>query len=142
MARKLFFTFEGTLRALDDRTVDRRDIGIGLFALDCTRDHAIRPWEPYGGRDPAQTDELQRLFGGSQHGQQLHLLLRDALARADELGRVTWLQDNTDWHDADSLNDFLDANGYGRPLDPDDVLNGSDLDLLLFSLGIDIEVIY
>ncbi len=95
-----------------------------------------------GNRDTDDTNELQRLFNGTERGQQAHMQLRDALMYADERGRVTWLQDDTDWHDADELNDFLECHGYDRPLDPDDVFGGADLEVLFFELGLDIEVIY
>lgn len=141
MSRKLFFTLEATLLAMDQGLVGFGDLREGLFALDCTREHAVRPWNPYDNRDTQDTDELTRLFGNSQHGRRLHMLLRDALAEADDKGHVTWLSDNTDLHDADSLNDFLERNGYGRPIPEGEIFDGFDLEHFLREAGFDLEVV-
>lgn len=139
---KIFFTLAGTFRAIDEHRVDDRDLRTGLFCLDCTRSHAFEPWTPYAGFDPEQTNELKQVFAdrGDAAGD-VHMRVLDALRRAERDGRVLYLVDDTDWHDADTLNAFLDEHGFGRPIPEGEVFLGHDLEFWLEDAGHEAEVI-
>lgn len=141
--KKIFFTLAGTLRAIDGHFVDERDLRSGLFCLDCTREHAFEPWKPYGGYDPNRTNELAQVFGrgrGDAAGA-AHQKVIDALRQAERDGRAFYLDDDTDWHDAERLNAFLEKQGYGRPIPPDAVFLGHELELWLEGAGHEATVI-
>ncbi len=141
-AKTIFFTLIGTLRAIDEHRLGRDDLETGLFCLDCTREHALEPWKPYAGFDPEQTNELKQVFGGrGDAAGSVHGLLKDALCRAERDGRVLYLGDDTDWHDADDLNVFLEEHGFGRPIPSGEVFLGHELELWLESAGHEVRVI-
>lgn len=141
--KKIFFTLAGTLRAIDEHDVDDCDLRSGLFCLDCTERHAEEPWTPYGGFDPDQTNELVQVFGKGRSDAvgELHQRVIAALERATADGRVLYLDDDTDWHDAERLNAFLEKHGLGRPIPDGEVFLGHELEIWLDFAGHKVEVI-
>jgi hypothetical protein len=141
--KKIFFTLAATLRAIDENRVDDCDLRSGLFCLDCTKEHAREPWKPYGSFDPEQTNELSQVFGSGRGDAvgAVHQRVIAALERAKSEGRALYLDDDTDWHDAGRLNAFLEKHGLGRPIPPDEVFLGHDLELWLERIGHKVTVI-
>lgn len=77
--RKLFLSFTRTLYLLAAKKITEDDLAEGLYLFGCTRDHAITP----GGNG----EKVEKIVVDRPD---LHLLLVDALLKAEQDNRVSW----------------------------------------------------
>ena len=83
---KVFASFTATLREMHGGTVTQGDLDAGLFWFNCSREHALRPWED-------TTNEVLWFWRKPQareQGAEAHRRLVAALLAAERDGRALW----------------------------------------------------
>ena len=81
---KLFGSFTGTLRSMQNGSVTEADLDEGYFMFGCARGHAVEPWKD-------STNELTWFWKNDpEEGLRQHAVLVNAIFQAEMAGRVAW----------------------------------------------------
>ncbi len=96
----LFLSFTATLRLMTEGEITQATLTNGIFYFGCTKEHV------FGEPEEAKWFE---------EGKSSLAILREALVRAEQEGRVLWRGPRNTWQELESL---LSANGMNVKFDP------------------------
>lgn len=104
--RKLFISFQATMRDMASGSATPADLERGLFYFTWPREDVLAPWSD-------DINELEWFFNSNDEGHKAHEVFRTAVLRAEAEGRAKFHKGRGyEVNPYDELNDLLSRNGY------------------------------
>lgn len=104
--RKLFLSFQATMRDMASGSVTAYDLARGIFYFTWPREDVLAPWSD-------DINEIEWFFEDRDKGHAAHVVFRSAVLTAEAEGRAAFHKGRGyEVNPYDELNDLLSRNGF------------------------------